>query len=173
MSTSGLWSFTFNGIEMDDQTLEDYQQKLLEMRDKYQEKVENVTGCHFYKGEQPPEDNIFASFLYDCKRHHPKCEGWYLLWNPNLSLNKKNLKSSLHNHCALWQYKSISKKIQFELVHSFGKYFEMFDDDDTHPYYIDTFYNLNYGFKADDDELPEYTSFSFESPDYSERISPY
>lgn len=161
-STAGLWKFNYRNIAMEEKDLHNYQQKLLEIREKYRKRVENVTGCYFYEDTLPPKDNIFASFPYECKRHHPSCTGWYLVWNPNLEMNKLKLKSSLHNHCTLWQYKSVSKKIQIELSHEFGKYFDMFDDDDTHPYFIDQFYNLRYGFKNEEDELPDYTSYGLE-----------
>ena len=100
----------------------------------------DLGGCEFYPETSPlpPEDNIFARFAYDCKRHTPACSGWYLLWNPNVDLNKDKLKSSLHNRCATWQFKSTCKHIQQELMRLFGddehaaeKYFHFFDDDDT------------------------------------------
>lgn len=174
-STAGQWRFSFRDIEMEEKDLEEYQRRLLEIRKKYADKVENITGCHFHTGPQPPKDNIFASFTYECKRHHPACTGWYLLWNPNLPLNQNKLHSSLHNHCTLWQYKSVSKRIQLEIEKDFGKYFEMFDDDDTHPYYIDQFYNMRYGFKTDEDELPDYTSFGLEEAhlNLTEPSNPY
>lgn len=161
-STAGLWKFNCRNLPMEENELKKYQQKLLEIRDKYKKRVDNVTGCHFYEGNLPPKDNIFASFLYECKRHHPSCSGWFLIWNPNLEIGKSKCQSSLHNHCTLWQYKSVSKKIQLDLVKDFGKYFDMFDDDDTHPYFIDQFYNLRYGFKNEEDEIPDYTSFGLD-----------
>ncbi|RMZ97418.1 hypothetical protein BpHYR1_019261 [Brachionus plicatilis] len=161
-STAGLWRFNFRNVSMKEDDLKSYQHKLLEIREKYRKRVDNVTGCGFYEGVLPPKDNIFASFKFECKRHHPPCSGWYLIWNPNLDTNNSKLNGSLHNHCTLWQYKSVSKKIQLELVHDFGRYFDMFDDDDTHPYFIDQFYNLKYGFKTDEDEVPDYTSFDLD-----------
>lgn len=123
-------------------------------------------GCEFFSASLPPEDNIFARFPLHCKRHSPACSGWQLLWNPNIDLNKEKLTSSLHNRCATWQYKSVSKSIQQELMkqHFGAKYFHFFDDDDTHEYYIDSYHDLKYGFKEEDDEVPFYASSKFEEP---------
>ncbi|CAF0782197.1 unnamed protein product [Brachionus calyciflorus] len=174
-STAGLWRFNFRDIPMSDIDLEKYQEKLLELREKYKNSIDNITDCYIYTGKEPPKDNIFASFPFICRRHHPTCTGWYLLWNPNSKINSSKLHSSLHNHCTLWQYKSVSKKIQLELLKDFGNYFEMFDDDDTHPYYIDQFYNMRYGFKTDEDELPDYTSFGLDDAhlNVTEASNPY
>lgn len=136
--------------------------------------------CEFFpeSSHLPPEDNIFARFPYDCKRHTPACSGWYLLWNPNVDQSKEKLKSSLHNRCSTWQYKSTCKRIQQEIMRAFdeqhhhhqnqdsdeNKYFHFFDDDDTHEYYIDSYYDLKYGFKQDDDDVPLYASSTIQEP---------
>lgn len=47
----------------------------------------------------------------------------------------------------------------------FEKYFHFFDDDDTHEYYIDSYYDLKYGFKQEEDEVPPmYASSGVEEP---------
>lgn len=159
-SSSGHWEFNYKDVDlpMNDTDLDEYQMKLLEMRDHLKEKLSDLDGCRFFEGSLPPEDNIFGEFKYECKRHTPECKGWFLIWNPNIDLNKDKLKSSLHNHCATWHYKTVSKKIQHELANKFERYFQFFDDDDTHEYYIDSYYDLKYGFKTEEDELPDYAS---------------
>lgn len=165
--SSGHWEFSYKDpdVSMSDDDLDQYQLKLLEIRDKYKQKIAELDqGCEFYYASLPPEDNIFARFPLHCKRHSPPCSGWQLLWNPNIDLNKEKLASSLHNRCPTWQYKSTSKCIQQELMKHFGKYFHFFDDDDTHEYYIDSYYDLKYGFKEEDDEVPMYASSKVEEP---------
>jgi hypothetical protein len=158
----GDWRFSFRkDAKMSDLDLELYQKKLLEIREKFSEKLSFMSNCRFFEGNTfPPSDNIFGQFLCDCKRHTPKCQGWYLLWNPNLPATVDKSHSSLHNHCSTWQFKSVSKMIQNELEKGFSKYFEMYDDDDTHPYCLDSFYNLKYGFKCEDEEFPDFVSTS-------------
>jgi hypothetical protein len=156
----GDWRFLFKNLKMSDQDLIRYQRKLLEIRFKYGEKVKGLSNCKFYDGEKmPPPNNIFGEFVSCCKRHHhPECTGWYLIWNPNEPLNHDKTYSHVHNHCSTWEFKSVSKKIQHELEKDFGSYFEMYDDDDTHPYCMDSNYNLKYGFKSQDEEYPDYVA---------------
>jgi hypothetical protein len=143
---------------MSDQELEAYQNELLELRKKFTDRVAHLSDCKFYDPATalPPVDNIFATFVCHCRRHTPKCTGWYLLWNPNWPTNADKRRSSLHNHCATWQFKAVSKKIQAELVSKFGDHFELIDDDDTHSYSIETSYGLNYGFKHEEEEYPDF-----------------
>lgn len=189
--SSGHWEFSYKDPEinvMSEDDLDQYQLKLLEIREKFKDKVRNWilfpkirisswwsfvfkvaelgSSCEFFPEtcHLPPEDNIFARFGCECKRHTPACSGWYLLWNPNVDQNRDKLKSSLHNRCATWQYKSTCKRIQQEILKLFEKYFHFFDDDDTHEYYIDSYYDLKYGFKQEDDEVPLYASSTVEEP---------
>jgi hypothetical protein len=159
-SSSGHWEFSYKNIEfpMNIKDLEAYQCKLLELRHRYTDKLTELDGCEFYEKILPPPDNIFASFHFECRRHNPRCKGWYLLWNPNIDVNMDKAKSSLHNHCTTWLYKTLSKKIQLELMKKFDSYFYFFDDDDTHEYFLDSYYDLKYGFNTEEDELPDYAS---------------
>lgn len=155
----GEWRFFYNlKKKMSQDDLVKYQKKLVELRDKYSDKVSQISNCRFHQNQAPPLDNIFAEFDIECKRHSPKCVGWFLLWNPNSLINETKLHSSLHNHCATWQFKSVSKMIQKELIETFGDYFEMYDDDDTHPYSSEISYEFSYGFKRQDEEFPDYVT---------------
>ena len=156
----GEWSFLFKKRLLTDEELDKYHQKLLELREKYQEKISHLSNCKFYSGDVPPTDNIFGSFLYECKRHTPKCQGWFLLWNPNLGLNDDKLTGSLHNHCATLEYKVFSKRIQKELEDEFEDLFELCDDDDTHPYYYDMYFNLNYAYSQNPENHEELSEVS-------------
>ena len=77
------------------------------------------------------------------------------------------MKQNKTKNIKAWEFKAISKRIQYELFKAFPKYFEFYDDDDTHPYYIDSFYNLNDGFRSEDDEFPDNTSFSLNDRRFS------
>ena len=155
----GEWRFDCNlKKQMSDQDLIRYQNKLIELRDKYGHKVSEISNCRFHQNLAPPLDNIFAEFDCECKSHSPKCNGWFLFWNPNLHINERKLHSSLHNHCTTWQFKSVSKMIQRELIDSFGDYFEMYDDDDTHPYSSEISYEYSFGFKRQEEEFPDYVT---------------
>ena len=102
--TIGKWEFNYYDMEkkMSDKELGDYQKKLLELRDQYEARVEHLSNCHFVSrdAQLPPTDNLFASFNYECKRHRPKCQGWYILWNPNSDVNRSKLNASISNKCA-------------------------------------------------------------------------
>ena len=165
----GDWKFSFKeGLAMSPSELELYQRKLLELRKKYKERVSQLSNCSFIAADDsllPPADNIFATFLCGCKRHTPQCAGWFLLWDPSAPASRAKARSSLHNHCATWQFKSVSKEIQCELLAAFADYFEMSDDDDTHPYSLDSAYSLQYGFKAGEEEFPDYVTASLKSED--------
>lgn len=164
VTKNGDWIFEYKdfNLKMNENEINDYQKKLLELKEKYHDKCEHLSNCDFYSGELPPSDNIFASFTYKCKRHTPRCNGWFLIWDPNNERNRDKLKSCVNNRCATWEFKSLSKKIQNDLIEAFPKYFEKFDDDDTHPYYSDSFYSMKYGCSADEDEVPDYTSYSLD-----------
>lgn len=155
-----LFHYKDDKKQMSEEELKAYHQKLLEVREKYEKRALMLTDCHFHQGNEPPSDNIFAWFRYDCRMHTPKCEGWFLLWNPNTDVNKTKINGHHNNHCATFEYKALSKKIQKEIQQAFPEYFEFFDDDDTHGYYTDACYNLNYGFKYEEEEFPDYTSFN-------------
>lgn len=93
-------------IRMGDEVLERYQQKLLEIRDKYRTEEATNDAFSFYHddsedesrppdkaGFKPPSDNIFAYFLF-----HPianqfnETNDWFLYWDPNLECeNNANL----------------------------------------------------------------------------------
>ena len=129
------WTFNYDTSKfMDGIELTKYQKLLLNLRKRYQDKVENLSNCSFYDGDLPPTDNIFGTFLYNCKRHSPKCKGWYLIWDPNSDVNRNKLTNFLNNKCATWEYKAVSKRIQYEIAKQFPDYFE----------YVDGFnFNLN------------------------------
>ena len=78
------WSFEFKkDAVMDDHTLHAYQEKLLELRANYEKKFAKFVDCHFYDGELPPPNNLFAELKYECTRHEPKCKGISICYLPN------------------------------------------------------------------------------------------
>ncbi len=124
------WKFNYDIKKpMSPLELEQYQHELIKLREMYKERVTTMSNCSFYESglKLPPPDNIFGTFLYNCKRHRPKCKGWYLLWNPNVSLNDEKLNSVMNNKCATWEYKAVSKRIQFHLAKKFPDHFEYVD----------------------------------------------
>ena len=166
----GKWIFTFKKEALDENELKNYQKHLFELRKKFQPRLHSLTSCSFYTENDndltpPLNDNIYATFKYDCRRHTPKCDGsWYILWNPNLALNHEKLKSSLDNHCATWEFKAVCKSIQKWLIHACGDdYFELLDDDDTNPYYAEMMNSLNFRFSHKEEEFPDSLSGSLEN----------
>ncbi len=73
------WTFEWiSNNKMSDIDLAAYQRKLLQIRDKFENKFAQFPECKFYPRESqlPPADNIFATFKYDCNRHvSPRCQG--------------------------------------------------------------------------------------------------
>ena len=157
----GEWIFRYKKTSLDLSELAFYQDTLLKAKEKFQERIMDLTDCHFYTDKPtdstPPSNNVYATFKYNCKRHTPKCDGtWHLLWNPNLTLNHQKLVSALNNHCATWEFKVVCKSIQCWLISELGPdYFELLDDDDTHPYSAYMTNTLNYKFAQNDEEVPD------------------
>ena len=161
----GKWIFNFKKTYLTEDELEKYQRHLLELRDKFQERVSTLNMCKFAQELPPLGNNIFATFKYECRRHAPKCNtSWYLIWNPNISPNKDKLNSTLNNHCATWEFKAVCKSIQTWLINACGnEYFELLDDDDTHPYCADMMNSLNFGFTQKEEEFPDSLTGSLEN----------
>lgn len=161
----GKWIFKFKKIGLTDVELETYQKHLLELKDKFQERVSSLNNCTFATNIPPLKDNIFASFQYECRRHTPKCEAsWHLLWNPNVPLNHEKLNSKIDNSCATWEFKAVCKTMQKWLIDACGSdYFELLDDDDTHPYCADMMNSLNFRFAQKEEEFPDSLSGSLEN----------
>jgi hypothetical protein len=63
--------------------------------------------------------------MFDIKKNLSK--GWYLIWDPNSDVNRSKLINSLNNKCATWEYKAISKRIQYEIAKKFPDHFEYVD----------------------------------------------
>jgi len=164
----GKWIFNFKKAELTDDELETYQKHLLELRDKFEKRVSDLSMCKFAPNKNlydSENDNIFGTFHYECRRHVPKCDGtWYLVWNPNLPLNHDKLTSKISNRCATWEFKAVCKSMQTWLINVCGSdYFELLDDDDTNPYYAEMMSSLNFGFAQKEEEFPDSLSGSLEN----------
>jgi hypothetical protein len=110
------WIFKYTKDEMEDSVLKRYQEKLIELKERYDKYIKDIPGCYFYKGDSAPPDNIFADFKYKCDKHQPKCTGWTIFWNPNFVKDKTQLNGSFHNNCAPTNYKIWSKRFIFKFL---------------------------------------------------------
>lgn len=66
------WTFEFKNEKLTDKELKEYQDKLIEIRERYESLFKCCSRVKFHKGEAPPEDNVFATFTYECKLHANK-----------------------------------------------------------------------------------------------------
>ncbi len=87
-------------IKLGDTDLQNYQNKLIELRDTYNKQLDKFENCFFYQGKgsttetlEPPANNVFASFQFLPEKLSDKpYSDWIIYWNPNLEkTNDKNL----------------------------------------------------------------------------------
>lgn len=72
IKTPSRWTFEFKNENMTDKELQEYQNNLIEIREKYEKHFKIFPKTHFHQGAAPPEDNVFARFTYECKLHEGK-----------------------------------------------------------------------------------------------------
>ena len=122
--TQNTWIFNFrHEKKMNDETLDRYHQKLLELKSKYQDD-------HLLKQSFLKHGNVFAKFATSpCLKHGDQRHWWHLLCNPNLKGEEENsfAWSILDNECVEKEFKVKSKEIQNELVKEFPEFFQLKD----------------------------------------------